>query len=324
MAYEPVIKETHWFGQYEYADYWNDDFDSKTINWSGNYLESIVVVKNNTGQDWAKQAPKTSFYSWLDHKLRFSVGNTGSWDLRKEIVNQYNSEYAGGNHYDWKGMGLCNISGDFNMIYIHDLNVGDSISVEYYVDKTINYNYIFVYDTSGDDAQGRLEGISQPESIVSKQKYKVTTAGAVRFNVGTKIIIRSVTITHADYQASDFKVENAGDVSSITNAYSNYLGSQGVPENDPSRQFGAIGYNYSFKHAGVLEDKRGAAPYITMKFGADNDMTFVRDLGNGVLGAASIIDASDNLNPATNGYNYLQYRQSFYGYDSNTDRKSVV
>ena len=316
-AYEPVIKETHWFGIYEYADYWNDDFDSKTINWSGNYLESIVIVKTHTGQD-PKQAPKTSFYSWLDHKLRFSVGNTGSWGLARENVNQYHEGYDGGNHYDWKGMGLCNTSNDFNFFYIHDLKVGDQISVEYYVDNTINYNYIFVYDTSGDDAPGRLEGISQPQSIVSKQAYRVTEAGTVRFNVGTKIIIRSVTITHADYQASDFKVENAGDVSSITNAYSNYLGNQGVPADDPSRQFGAIGYNYSFKHAGVLEDKRGAAPYITMKFGADNDMTFVRDLGNGVLGAASIIDASNNLNPATNNYDYLQYRLSFNGYNGDT------
>ncbi|MBR4925580.1 MAG: hypothetical protein IKZ61_07490 [Prevotella sp.] len=319
MAYEPVIKETHWFGVYEYADYWNDDFDSKTINWNGNYLESIVIVKTHTGQQGNKQAPKTSFYSWLDHKLRFSVGNTGSWGLARENVNQYHQGYDGGNHYEWKGMGLCNTSGGYDFFYIHDLKAGDQISIEYYVDNpNTPTDYIFVYDTG--DVTGALDGLNHGNNVTSKQAYTVSTAGDVHFNVGKGIIIRSVTITLADYQASDFKVENAGDVSSITSDYNNFLAGQGVSADDPSRQFGALGYNYSFKHAGVLEDKRGAAPYITMKFGNDNDMTFVRDLGNGVLGAASIIDASNNLDPATNNYDYLQYRLTYKEYN-NTNNK---
>ena len=318
-AWEPKIKETHWFGVYEYADYWNDDFDEKTINWSGNYIESIVIVKTHTGQQGNKQAPKTSFYSWLDHKLRFSVGSTGSWDLRRENVNQYHQGYDGRDHYDWDGMGLCNTSNDYDFFYIHDLEVDDEISIEYYVDK---YNtptdYIFVYDTG--NVSGALEGLNHGNNIASKQTYKVTSAGEVHFNVGKGIIIRSVTINHANYQASDFKVDKVSDVSSITGSYDSYLANQGISAGDPRRQFGSLGYSYSFKGPGVLEDKRGAAPYITMKFGSDNDMTFVRNLGNGILGASSIIDASNNLNPATNNYDYLQYRLTYKEYN-NTNNK---
>lgn len=303
VAWEPVIKETHWFGIYEYVDYGLDDYISKKIKWNGNYLESITIAKDWTGQN-PPQAPTTSFYSWLDHKLRFSVGNTGSWGLARECPNQNHNQqwqqdnngdhvYDGQDHYDWNGMGLCNISDGYDFFYIHDLNVGDQISIEYYVDKVNTpTEYIFVYDKGG--VTGALDGLNHADNITSKQAYTVSTAGDVHFNVGKGIIIRSVTITHADYVASDFKVEKVEDVSSITGSFGNYLGDQGVSADDPSRQFGALGYRYSFKGAGVLEDKRGAAPYITMKFGNDNDMTFVRRLADVTYSYGSVAQLDDS------------------------------
>ena len=62
---------------YEYEDYTNGQygwapFTVRKINWSGNYIESIEVAKEWTGQS-PQQQPKTTYYSWLDHQLRFSV-----------------------------------------------------------------------------------------------------------------------------------------------------------------------------------------------------------------------------------------------------------
>ena len=260
------------------------------INWiienSQNYIESITVVREWTGKT-PPQAPKTSFYSWIDHKLRFSVGNTNRWGLAKG---------DGGEHYDWNGLGLCNTSNDFNFFYIHDLKVGDQISVEYYVDKTVDYfdnnnnrDFIFVYDTSGGDAAtGRLEGISQPENANSKQAYRVTDAGNVRFNVGKKIIIRSVTIIHAsaNYKKATYRIDKITDNQSI------------------------IGYKYTLTNSGVLEDHRGAVPYITMRFGAENDMTFVRKLGDGEYAASSIIDESNDFNRTS-----ARFQSAYQGLD---------
>ena len=45
----------------------------------------------------------------------------------------------------------------------------------------------------------------------------------------------------------------------------------------------------------MLEEKRGAVPYITMRFGNDNDMTIVKDFGNGNYAASCIVDSTNDL-----------------------------
>ncbi len=218
MAWEPEIKETHWFGVYEYVDY-PYGFDDKVINWSGNYIESIIIVKSATGQD-PRQRPKTSFYSWLDHKLRFSVANTNSWGLDETNNSAYN-----------KGQGLKNITNNPENFVIHDLKLGDSYSIQYYENNK-----------------------NQPTEVSG------SGVGNITIEIPGQAVIRRVIITMKEYQKATMEVKE------LTQA--------------EQTQFGGFGYRYSFTGSGVLEDKRGAVPYITMRFGADNDMTFVRPLSN--------------------------------------------
>ena len=39
---DPTIRETHWFGQYEYVDI-QPGFVQRKINWSDNYIESTEI-----------------------------------------------------------------------------------------------------------------------------------------------------------------------------------------------------------------------------------------------------------------------------------------
>lgn len=260
------------------------------ITWNTNtqdgldYLESITVVRDWTGKT-PPQQPKTLYYSWIDHKLRFSVENKASWGLAKG---------DGGEQYDWNGLGLCNTSDDYNFFYIHDLKEGDQISIEYYVDKqnlpmhNDQPGYNFVYDVDGLTEAGGLSGCYKGTNIESKNEYTVSAGGIIRFNVGKKIIIRSVTIIHAsaNYKKATYRIDEVRD------------------GND-------IGYKYTLTNSGVLEDKRGAVPYITMRFGGENDMTFVRKLGDGnnaEYAASSIIDGSDVFNPTA--AKFQEYYQS--------------
>ena len=235
---DPTIRETHWFGQYEYLDQSPISFQSRTINWSGNYLESIVIVKNWTNQNPA-QSPKTSYYSWLDHQLRFSVDNTGSWT----IDGSNNSAYTAAS----QGQGLKNNTRQNQNFNIHNLKAGDEYTITY-------------YENNGSQAT----------------KITDSAVGTATVSIPGQAVIRSVEIKLAEYKASDFKVEEVSGqfVTDLTTSHNNFLRNQGVYD----AQFGDLGYRYTFKGPGVLEDKRGAVPYMTMKFGADNDMTFVRAL----------------------------------------------
>lgn len=274
MAWEPVIKETHWFGMYEYEDYTNGEygwapFTVRKINWRGNYIESIEVAKEWTGQN-PKQQPKTTYYSWLDRQLRFSVNIPGNWDVDRNTSNNY------------KGLGLYNKADGGNNFWIHNLKQGDKFNVEYYRDPS-NSSSPFLVSGS---VEGRTPGqnYSGDNAIYgaannSPVYYTMTADGDVQINIPSHTVIRSVTIQHVAYEKATFETEQ-------------------ITVN------GNIGYKTTMTGAGVLEDKRGAIPYMTMRFGAENDMTFVRNVGspsNGVTyyAASSIIDESNDFNPST-------------------------
>ncbi|MBR5687958.1 MAG: dockerin type I repeat-containing protein [Prevotella sp.] len=226
LAWDPVIKETHWFGQYEYQEY-NGPFVTTQINFSGDYVESIIIAKEWAGP-YVTQHPKTSFYSWIDHQLRFSVSNanTSTWSLDRP---NNNSKY--------NGFGLKNISGSDQQFTIHNLNSEDTYSVQYYAEN-------------GSDVTN-ITG---------------SASGTATVTIPNNAVIRCVVITVANYQKAESDVR-ALEPSELQE----YLG-------DSYNQT-SFGYKYYYTKSGVLEDKRGAVPYITMKFGADNDMTFVRALG---------------------------------------------
>ena len=274
LAWEPVIKETHWFGMYEYEDYTNGQwgwspFDTKRINWSDNYIESIEVAKSWTNQS-PLQLPKTTYYSWLDRKLRFSVDRTELWDVDRNTSNNY------------KGLGLYNKGDGGTNFWIHNLKQGDKFNVEYYRDPN-NNNSPFLVSGS---VEGRTPGqnYSGDNAIYGAANnslvyYTMTADGDVEINIPSHTVIRSVTIQHVAYEKATFQTEQ-------------------ITDN------GNIGYKTTMTGAGVLEDKRGAIPYMTMRFGAENDMTFVRnvgDPGNGVTyyAASNIVDESNDFNPST-------------------------
>lgn len=235
------------------------------------YIESIEVVRGWTGH-YPAQHPKTSFYSWFDHsKLRFSVNRPELWHLGTNGNASYN------------GLGLKNVSSGATNFVIHDLEQGDQFNIEYYrVPNPTTAPFL---------VSGKIEGLSETVfngndiqtkgsdiygAIDNKLKYYTMTAsGNVEINIPSGTVIRSVTIIHNNYKKATYSIEQ-------------------VRDNDNN-----IGYKYTLTGAGVLEDKRGAVPYITMRFGADNDMTFVRDLGDNKYAAASIIDETNDFNPTT-------------------------
>ena len=248
---DPAIREYHWFGQYEYLDTHPLRFISKNINWSGNFLESIEITKDWTNE--YTQHPKTSFYSWLDHQLRFSVDNTNDWsidgvDNSAYYTEQYTTDPGSNYQYLHRayGQGLKNNSWEAKNFYINNLKDGDEYTITY-------------YENGGNAAT-----------------VKTGDASSATVSIPAGAVIRGVVIKLAEYKVADFKVEEVSGqaASDLTTSHNNFLRSQGVYD----AQFGTLGYKYSFKGPGVLEDKRGAAPYITMRFGNDNDMTFVRAL----------------------------------------------
>ena len=241
--------------------------DSKTITWSsetnsnnGPFLESIEVKKGWTGQT-PLQAPKTTYYSWLDRQLRFSVNRSECWDIDNNGSGSY------------EGVGLYNKSDDATCFWIHHLKAGDQFNIEYYREPRTSAAPFLV--------SGSVNGLTPADSysgsnaIYGTNYYTMSSDGDVSINIPSHTLIRSVTIIHANYQKATATVTPY----------------EGTP-----------GYTYRLTGPGVLEDKRGAVPYITMRFGAENDMTFVRNLGNPgdgntYYGASCIIDESNNFDP---------------------------
>ena len=263
------------------------------INWSGNFIESITVIKDWTGQVPLQQ-PKTSFYSWLDHQLRFSVNVIGNWGLGRNDNTTYN-------YGDDNGLGLKNTSNGATNFWIHNLKKGDKFNIEYYrTDGDSNVPFLvsgsvigLVTGTEKIVIKDNNDVITQTNIVYGANTngpvyYEMSADDNVQINIPSGTVIRSVTIQHAQYKKATAEVTEltTNEVDALTN-WAN-LG-----------HIETKGYRYKVTGSGVLEDKRGAVPYITMRFGADNDMTFVRNLGNGEFAASNIIDKSNNFNPST-------------------------
>ena len=242
------------------------------ITWSGNYIESITVVKDWTGQRPLQQ-PKTSYYSWLNHELRFSVEDKNGWWLSKDDNDD---------HYSYDGLGLCNNTEDYKEFYIHGLKQGDKFNIEYYrYDSRLNSSV-----PSPTLVSGSVDGLNTGSIISGADRdgltyYTMKSDGDVCINIPSKTIIRAVRIEHKNYQKATYRVDEL-----TTEELQTLAGHTDTK-----------GYRCTMTGAGVLEDKRGAVPYITMRYGAENDMTFVRKLENGEYGAACIVDESNDFDP---------------------------
>ena len=254
----------------------NDNESVSHIEWlnqnSKDYIKSITVVKDWCFDDHTP-LPKTSYYSWIDHELRFSVDNKSAWGLSKDIND---------NHYTYDGLGLCNTSDGNQTFYIHNLKAGDKFNLEYYrYDSQQNNNV-----PSPTLVSGSVKDIVPGETISGADRdgltyYTMNSDGDICISIPSKTIIRAVRIEHKNYKKATTRIDELTE--------SELLALTGHTETK--------GYRCTMTGAGVLEDKRGAVPYITMRFGAENDMTFVRKLENGEYGAACIVDGSNNFDP---------------------------
>lgn len=265
MAYEPVIKERHWFGVHEDMGDSPYHFD---ITWEGTYIKSIQGYKEWDGVS-DHHRPQSTFYSWLDHRLRFSVNVTSNWEVKKNNSSSY------------AGIGLFNKQTNTNgtNFWIHDLKAGDQFNIEYYREPNTSRVPFLV---SG-SVEGKTPGNEQSgdNAIYGADAnglvfYTCTSDGDVQVNIPGQTVIRSVTIIHKEYKKATYETKQ-------------------ITDN------GNIGYETTLTGSGVLEDKRGAVPYITMRYGAEGDMTIVKDLGNAYgaerFGASCIVDASHDFNP---------------------------
>ena len=250
----------------------NSTIDTEThINWSDNFIESINVVKDWTGKEGdERQRPKRSFYSWLDHKLRFSVDDKSKW-------------YLGRNGKHENVLGLMNMSGNDAEFTIHDLKAGDRFNIEYYRHAVeVNANGTI----SPSLVSGSVAEVSPGGSIYGADAnglvyYTMSGNGDVTVKIPHNTLIRSITIEHNDYKKATFTTEPITTVE------------------------GKKGYKTTMTDSGVLEEKYGAIPYLTMRYGALSDMTVVRDLGNGEFAASCVINENNNFKPGDDGAKFM-------------------
>lgn len=284
MAWEPVIKETHWFGSIEY-DEGNDPNDNYgglnlTLNFDGNNIKDIRGYANHHQGANAQPNPfgdrhfQTTFNCWQDDsqdnpKPRFRVNKTENWEVGRNNSNTYH------------GIGLkvkeSVGSNNGTNFWIQNLDAGDKFIIEYYrVANPPRMPFLVSGSVKGRETS---QNWSTASEIAGGPEYECPSGGEVCINIPGGTVIRGVTIIHSSncYKKATTRIEQIHD-----------------EQNN-------IGYEMTLTGSGVLEDKRGAVPYITMRFGDMNDMTYVKYLGtfNGEkkYGASSIVDETDDLNP---------------------------
>ena len=193
---------------------------------------------------------KQTYLSWLDGSKRFIVMDYTQWGI-------------GTNDRPDLGVGLMNNSTEYQDFFIENLKQGDKILIEYYKNGPYDQDEPkFVNDN--------IVGSSANSTFYGTREYEVNSNGMVQISCPPRLLICSVTITHANYQKADYSIDPVTD------------------------EDGNTGYEFTITGTGVLEEKHPAIPYLTMAFGNDEDMTVVRNM-NGNYAASSIIDPSHDL-----------------------------
>lgn len=292
LAWKPVIKETHWFGSIEY-DEGNDPNDNYgglnlTLNFDGNNIKDIRGWASN--HQGANATPpfgdrhfQTTFNCWQDDsesnpKPRFRVNVTSYWEVGRNNSNTYHGI----------GLKVKESVGSTNgtNFWIQNLDAGDKFIIEYYRVANATRMPFLVSGIVTGRTTNNTEWSTEGE-IAGGPEYECPNGGEVCINIPGGTVIRGVTIIHSQncYKKATSRIEQIHD-----------------DQNN-------IGYEMTLTGSGVLEEKRGAVPYITMRFGDMNDMTYVKYLGtfNGEkkYGASSIVDATDDLNPDNQNMQYV-------------------
>ncbi len=267
MAYDHKIVERHSFRIMH-----PEDFGPlhPTCHWGGWYGSVLQDIEQT--YDWNGTTTHVSYKSWLTNEERFLFENTGGWQITKNDRTDL-------------GYGLVNTADGYKAIAILNLKVGDRVRFEYYRNAAGQGDlpYFMLDNADFGTARGTHKTrqgdnlvdteITQGLPVYGTEDIVITTAGNLHINCPSKMLLREVTITYADenYQKATYDIDEVHDTD------------------------GNLGYKYTITGPGVLEEKRGAVPYITMRFGHDNDMTIVKNFGNGIYGASCIVDPSNDL-----------------------------
>lgn len=325
LAWEPVIKERHWFGVKEFEEELYPHpgvgpcqctLNCTQINNDEGELLSITLERewswrhddvSNPDIVTAKPTSASSFNCWMDDsgdtpKPRFRFNHCDYWEVGKN-----------GNPY-YTGYGLkIKESVEGTIINIQHLNNGDKIVLEMY-SPAQNARSAFLMAGSiegvsplnyyGDwPADGNTNcNIGNPIGVSPEYTYTGSDDGEVAIKAPGGTVFRCITIIYNDnnYKKATTRIDEIHDAE------------------------GNIGYEMTITGSGVLEDKRGAVPYLTMRYGAENDMTFSRFLGtvNGVkqYGTSSIVDETDPLLNSSDVQLQSPYRQRY----EEQNKKSLV
>ena len=314
MAWEPVIKERHWFGTKEFeAELYPDPGVGPcqgTVNCVNNELMSITLHRDWSGGPTAA----SSFNCWMDDsettpKPRFKFNADYNW----EVGTNNNPNYTG---YGLKVKDLGGNGDGGTIIHIQHLNNGDKLVFEMYcqpgniympfleagsIDGVPALNY--ATDWSWDGANN----IGNPDGVSNEYTYTGSDDGTISIKMPSNAVIRCITIIYndANYQKATTKITE-------------------IREDIDGDNKTELGYEMTITGSGVLEDKRGAVPYLTMRYGAMNDMTFSKYLGtvNGEkqYGTFSIVDETDPLVNSNDVQLQTPYRQR----SETQNKKSLV
>ena len=222
-----------------------------SIEWNGNSLVSI----SQTGAFGSQKVHKQTYLNWFDHSARFIIQTPGNWIMSKNDRTDL-------------GFGLMNNGSGYDGFRITGLKAGDIVRFEYWKNDVTDQNNPPRFDNTNASFEGTQ--VNRNDGVYGTRDYVIVNDGDLDIQCPPRMLLTSVTITHATYKKATFNIEE-------------------VTKN------GNTGYKYTLTGSGVLEEKRGAVPYITMRFGHDDDMTVVRDFGNGNYAASCIIDPDHNL-----------------------------
>ena len=320
-AWEPVIKETHWFGILEYdgthvatnqetGESWiADDYGANELHYTltldgSNQIKSIQGYYDWHQGSWGRPHPSSTFNCWMDDsgddpKPRFRVNRNDVWSIGKNS----NTDYRG------QGLKLNVDRNGGSCLWIQHLQANDRFIIEYYLDSEIEGDYAQAFLAEQDGCASVTNRTAKTScdddsKLVSGTEYTCSDGGNVSINFPGGTVIRGITII---YNSNNYKKATTR-IDEITETI-----------NGTERK----GYEMTITGSGVLEDKRGAVPYITMRYGAEDDMTFSKYLGTAYgakrYGTASIVDESEELDP-----NKVELQSQFRDRTEEANKKTLV
>lgn len=229
-----------------------------TIEWDGTgWWSDIRTLKSisQRGAFGSSKIEKQTYLNWFDHSARFVAQDHTAWIISK-------------NDRQDLGFGLMNNSNEYKSLRIAGLKTGDIVRFEYYRNDA-NVSQFPQFQSTNATQNGTT--VTEGQNVYGTEDIIMNSNGDLDINCPPRMLLRQVTITHANYKKATYHIDEVHD------------------------DHGNTGYRYTITGSGVLEEKRGAVPYITMQFGNESDMTVVRDYGDGNYAASCVIDPEHNF-----------------------------